>query len=395
MAGLKVIVVGGGVMGLAAGCALAGHGADVTVLERYTVGHAWASSHGLSRAIRHEYGPHPIYTQMVARSLTLWDELARETGRRLYAETGVLTLGQEDDDQTLAGLDVMRAEGLPAERLTQAECVARFPQFRPDDYSAIIWNPRGGMLYASECLAALAERLAARGGRLREGARVTRVEQAGAGARVTRVEQAGAGARVTLADGETLTADRVVVTAGPWLADALAGLWQPPIRATRQQVCYFSGADPAAFGVGAFPVFLAEMTCYGFPLQGSGWLKVASHVIGASVDPDAGYVPDDAEIAFVRDFLRRVIPGAAGLELASVDRCMYDMSPDEDFILDHLPGANAVILGAGFSGHGFKFGVLIGELLAALALDQPPEFSLERFRASRFDATTDAAPAAK
>src|SRR5574340_1845879 len=109
MAGSKVIVVGGGVMGLAAGCALAGRGADVTVLERYTVGHAWASSHGLSRAIRHEYGPHPIYTQMVARSLTLWDELARETGRRLYAETGVLTLGQEDDNQTLAGLDVMRA----------------------------------------------------------------------------------------------------------------------------------------------------------------------------------------------------------------------------------------------------------------------------------------------
>ena len=309
---------------------------------------------------------------MVARSLSLWDDLARETGRQLDSETGVLTLGQEDDGQTLAGYDVMRDEGLPVERLTQAECVARFSQFQPGEYSAITWNPRGGMLYASECLAALAERLAERGGRLREGARVTRIEQA------------GAGARVRLEDGETLAADRVIVTAGPWVSDALVGLWQPPVRATRQQVCYFAGADAAAFGVGSFPVFLAEMNCYGFPLHGAGWLKVASHIVGAAVNPNDGYEPDEGEIAYVRDFLRRVIPAAGALDLALVDRCMYDMSPDEDFILDRLPGANAVILGSGFSGHGFKFGPLIGELLAALALDQEPEFPLERFRARRF-----------
>ena len=180
MAETSVIVVGGGVMGLAASCALAGRGARVTLLERYTVGHGWASSHGLTRAIRHEYGPNAIYTRMVARSLTLWEELARETGRTLYTETGVLTLGQEGDGQTLAGYEVMRGEGLPVERLTPAECAARFPQFQPESYSAITWNPRGGMLHASECLSALRERLAARGGTLREGARVTRVEQVGA-----------------------------------------------------------------------------------------------------------------------------------------------------------------------------------------------------------------------
>src|SRR5215469_709851 len=89
MAKVQAIVVGGGVMGMAAGCALAGRGADVTVLERYNIAHEWASSHGLTRAIRHEYGPAAIYTDMVARSLVLWDALARETGRQLYAETGV------------------------------------------------------------------------------------------------------------------------------------------------------------------------------------------------------------------------------------------------------------------------------------------------------------------
>jgi monomeric sarcosine oxidase len=374
MAETSAIVVGGGVMGMTAACALAGRGARVTLLERHTVGHDWASSHGLTRAIRHEYGPNAIYTRMVARSLTLWDELARETGRTLYAETGVLTLGQESDGQTLAGYEVMRAEGLPVERLTPAECAKRFPQFQPQEYSAITWNPRGGMLYASECLAALRERLAARGGTLREGARVTRVEQA------------GAGARVRMEGGETLEADCAIVTAGPWVHDVLPD-FAAPVRATRQQVLYLSGADPARFSVGTFPVFLAEMECYGFPLQGPGWLKIASHVTGATVDPNAGYEPDEAEIAFVRDFIRRVIPAADGLDIALVDRCMYDMTPGEDFILDRLPGSERVVVGSGFSGHGFKFGVLIGELLAAVALDEEPEFPLDRFRLARFGET--------
>jgi monomeric sarcosine oxidase len=361
---------------MASACALAARDAGVTVLERFSVGHGWASSHGLTRAIRHEYGPLALYTRMAARSLTLWEDLERETGRRLYTETGVLTLGQEGDGQTLAGLAVMREEGLPVERLSHDECARRFPQFQPEGYGAITWNPRGGMLHASDCLLALRERLTARGGRLREGAQVARVEPV------------GVRARVWLADGATLEADRVIVTAGPWVQDVLPGL--APVRATRQQVCYFAGADAALFAVGAFPVFLAEMESYGFPLQGPGWLKVASHITGSAVNPNDGYAADEAEVASVRDFLRRVIPAAGALDLALVDRCMYDMTPDEDFILDHVPGAESVIVGSGFSGHGFKFGVLIGELLAALALDEPPAFPLERFRLSRFSgAATD------
>src|SRR5215467_648215 len=121
-------------MGMATGAALAGRGAEVTVLERYSLAHDWASSHGLSRAIRHEYGPLAQYTEMVARSLILWDELARETVRRLYIETGVLTLGQPDDGHTLPGLEVMRAQGLPAERLSFDECERRFPQFRASNF---------------------------------------------------------------------------------------------------------------------------------------------------------------------------------------------------------------------------------------------------------------------
>jgi monomeric sarcosine oxidase len=367
----SAIVVGGGVMGLSTGCALAARGTDVTVLERHTIAHEWASSHGLTRAIRHEYGSAAIYTDMVARSLVLWDELARETGRHLYTGTGVLGLGQTEDGHTLEGLEVMGAAGLPVERLDAAECARRFPQFHAGEYTAITYNSRGGMLHVDDCMRSLAERLRARGGALREGARVTRVEAS------------DAAARVVLEKGEQLEADRVVVTAGPWVHDVLPDL-HLPVRPSRQQVCYFSGVDPELFAVGRFPVFLAGMSEYGFPLQGPGWFKVGIHTFGQTADPDAGYPPDEAEVEQVRAFLRRVIPAAAEGSRALVDRCMYDLTPDEDFILDHYPGGRTVVIGSGFSGHGFKFGVLIGELLAALALDEPPEFPLERFCLSRF-----------
>jgi monomeric sarcosine oxidase len=368
----RIIVVGGGVVGLATACALAAQ-ADVavTVLERFTVGHEWSSSHGLSRAIRHEYGPDAIYTLMVARSLVLWAALAGETGRHLYTETGVLTLGQPDDGHTLPGFEVMRAEGLPVEQLTPVECARRFPAFAPEGFNAITYNPKGGMLHASECLRALTERLLARGGDVREGVMVRRVEPR------------GMGGRVILADGTPLDADRVVVTAGPWVHDVLPEL-PLPVRATRQQVCYLGGLSPTQFGVGRFPVFLANMAYYGFPLIGAGWFKVAAHIFGPTVDPNVPYAPDAAEIERVRDFLRHTIPAAADAELVATDCCMYDLSPDEHLILDAHPGGAGVIIGSGFSGHGFKFGIVVGELLAALALGQTPLFPLEQFRLSRF-----------
>ena len=369
----RVVVVGGGVMGLAAGAALAGRGADVTVLERHSIAHDWGSSHGLTRAIRYEYGAKAIYTDMVARSLPLWKELACETGRHLYTETGVLTLGTADDGHTLPGYEVMRAAGLPVERLTPRECQARFPQFRPAPDAALTYNATGGMLHASECVRALAERLRARGGAVREGVRVARVEPA------------GAGGVVLLADGSRLAADRVVVTAGPWIHDVLPDL-SLPVRATRQQVCYLSGLPAAAFGVGRFPVFLASMEYYGFPLQGQDWFKIGCHTFGPDVDPNAGYPPDESEVEAVRGFMRAVIPAAADAPLALVDRCMYDVTPDEDFILDHHPAGAGILIGSGFSGHGFKFGILIGELLAALALDETAAVPLDHFRLDRFGA---------
>ncbi|MGO8948621.1 MAG: N-methyl-L-tryptophan oxidase [Ktedonobacterales bacterium] len=371
MAHPNVIVVGGGVMGLATASALAGRGAEVTVLERYSIAHSWASSHGLSRAIRHEYGPQSIYSEMVVRSRTLWNRLADETNRQLYTETGVLTLGYTGDGWTSQGYEVMRSIGLPVELLTYDDCQRRFPQFNTREYDCITYNPTGGYLAATECVEALAWLLAARGGQLRQGVRVKRVESR------------GTGGRVVLDTGDMLDADRVVVTAGPWVHDVLPS-YILPVRATRQQVCYLHAPAEPQLSLGNFPIFLAAMEYYGFPVHGAQLFKVGLHKFGAEVDPNEPYSPSMDEVEQVRAFLQTVIPSAAALPFAMADLCMYDVTPDEDFILDHLPEAPGVIVGSGFSGHGFKFGVLIGELLAALALDEDPEFPLDLFRLGRF-----------
>jgi monomeric sarcosine oxidase len=372
MAVRTVLVVGGGVMGLAAGCALAERGAHVTVLERFAVAHAAGSSHGLTRAIRHEYGREAIYTEMVARSLPLWRAMEEASGRTLYTETGILTLGQENDGHTLPGLATMRAAGLPVVRLSTAECAQRFPQFSTAGYDAITYNPVGGMLHASKCLFTMADRLRALGGELREGAAVTRVEAL------------GDGARATLAGGEALMADRVIVAVGPWIHDLMPDL-RLPIRPTHQQVMYLGGLPATRFGVVAFPVFLAQMDFYGFPLSGDGWFKVATHTFGATQDPNAPQGVIAAEVERVRAWVRRTIPEAGDAPLVATDTCMYDLAPDEDFILDRHPASPQIIVASGFSGHGFKFGPLIGELLAALALDGEPQVPLDRFRLERFE----------
>lgn len=370
----SVIIVGGGVMGLSTGYALAQRNIRVTLLERQTIGHSWASSHGLSRVIRHEYGPHAIYTQMAARSLALWEALERSSGQHLYTETGILQLGWEDDGETLAGLAVMHAEHLPAVRLSSQECTARFPQFVPDPFTAITYNPRGGMLHVSECLSALVAGIRSHGGEIFELAHVRTVDAS-----------QGRG-RVTLADGTQLSADRVVVTPGPWIHDVLPDL-RLPVRVLRQQVLYFAGLSAAQFGVGAFPVFLTPAfhtpEVYGLPLQGPAWWKIAAG--GTSeTDPNVPYPPDDSNIAAVRDYMARVIPASTAGTLALVDRCMIDMTPDADYILDAHPAYPEVILGSGFSGHGFKMGILIGRLLADLALNEAPEMPLDTFRVARF-----------
>ena len=375
----RVVIVGAGIIGLSTAYALLKRGVrKVIVLEQESVDHARSTSRGPSRLLRFEYGSDALYTRMVQMSLQHWRHLERMTKQTLYTQTGLLLLGTEDDNYTLPGHHLLQNMGYPSERLSEQVSRHRFPQFATHNYDVLAYNSEAGLLHASTCLRVLKSLILDLGGEVREYCRVSRLISG---------EQAQP-VCIRLASGGEVLADRVVLATGPWVQRLLYDLYLP-VRMTRQYLLYFAGLSPTSFGVDAFPAFIAH-DLYGFPLQRAGnggeqtWLKAASHSLGSHIEPDDTSAPDEHIITQVARRLRELLPALRWAELAHVDSCVYDVTPDQDFILDRLPTDPRIVLATGLSGHGFKFGPLLGELLSSMICDTPPVVPLERFQLARF-----------
>lgn len=385
----RIVIIGAGIVGLATAYALLQQGQKhVTVLEQEVVDHSRASSHGISRLLRFEYGADLLYAEMVRLSLSRWRQLEHLTRSTLYTRTGVLVVGAEDDGFTQPSLRVMQQLALPAERLTSQQVRQRLPQFATQPGDFITYNKEAGILHASTCLRVLKKLILDRGGTIHESCQVSRVSS----------DSHAHPLRVITRGGDELKADRAVIAAGPWVHRLLPEVYLP-VSLTRQHLLYFSGLPISRFGVHAFPAFMTR-DLYGFPLHptptgyASSWLKAASHEFGAPVHPDEAPTPDKGVIADVARKLRVLLPALQQAELAHVDACMYDVTPDEHFILDRLPHDPRIVVATGLSGHGFKFGVLLGELVSSLISETQPVVALERFRLARFTHTTHSASVA-
>lgn len=375
----RVAIVGAGIIGLSTAYALLKRGIrKVIVLEQESVDHARSTSRGPSRLLRFEYGSDAQYVQMVQLSLQRWHYLERMTKQTLYTRTGLLLLGTEDDNHTLPSHHLLQGMGQPSERLSEQGSRQRFPQFATHNYDVLAYNSEAGLLHASTCLRVLKSLILDLGGEVCEYSRVSRLIS----------DEQTQPVRIHLASGGEVLADRVVLATGPWVQRLLYDLYLP-VHMTRQHLLYFAGLPPASFGVDTFPAFIAH-DLYGFPLlraaNGSGqmWLKAASHSFGSHTDPDDTSAPDWRVVAQVATRLRELLPALRRAELAHVDSCMYDVTPDQDFILDRLPTDPRVVLATGLSGHGFKFAPLLGELLSSLVCDTQPVVPLERFQMARF-----------
>ena len=371
----RITIIGAGIVGLSAAFALLQEGKrSVTLLEQAAVDHAGGTSHGFSRLLRFEYGADALYSRMVQLSLQRWKQLEAASGRILYTPTGVLVMGSKEDGFTRASYSLARELGLPIDYLTEQECNRRFPQFAVQNHSAITYNTEGGILHASACLQTLRDLVLAMGGEIIEAARVTRILYGNACRPL----------RLALASGQVIPADRVLVAVGPWIHRLLPEV-ELPVRITRQYLLYFAGLPVASYAAGAFPAFLAN-NLYGFPIHRgcNGWVKAASHDFGYTVSPDDRTAPDETVIARIRGQLATVLPALRSAPLARIDSCVYDVSPDEHFILDRLPADPRVVLATGLSGHAFKFGLLLGELLSSLLCDTQPVVPVERFALARF-----------
>ena len=375
----RVVIVGAGIVGLSTAYALLTQGlTNVIIVEQETVDHPRASSHGVSRLLRFEYGVDRLYTEMVLQSLSRWQLLERSTQRTLYTPTGLLVLGTELDNFSCASYETLQGLQLPIERLSRQTCQQRFPQFSPMNSSIISYNTLGGILHASSCLQTLRDCIIDLGGCIYESCRVTAIHS----------ETQSRPIRLHTSTGNTLSADQVVLATGSWVHRLLADL-RLPVQLTRQYLLYFSGLAATSFGTKNFPAFMTN-DLYGFPLHstpacsGSQLFKAASHSFGSPIDPDDILPPEECIIARVKASLEDLLPALQQAALVRVDSCMYDVTPDEDFILDHVPYDPRIIFASGLSGHGFKFGLLLGEILSSMVRNTPSPVPLDRFSLSRF-----------
>jgi monomeric sarcosine oxidase len=370
----QIIIVGAGIIGLSTAYALLAQGMrKVTVLEQKAVDHQRGSSHGLSRLLRFEYGPDSLYSEMVLLSLQRWRNLQRTTGRILYTPTGLLMLGTENDNVTGSSYSTLREMGMPTLQISEAQCRQIFPQFDTQGYDMFTYNSEAGVLHASTCLRTLKDLVTDLGGEIYESCRVNRIRSEG---------QQHVG--LELSSGDELSADRVVLATGGWVHGLLSDL-HLPVRVTRQYLLYFAGLPSSTYSTGAFPAFLAG-DLYGFPIHEScnGWVKASSHSFGKTVSPDEVSPPDEHAIAEITRKLLDLLPALSNAQLAHIDSCTYDVTPDEDFILDRVPYDPRIVFATGLSGHAFKFGVLLGELLSSMICETEPVVPLERFRLARF-----------
>jgi sarcosine oxidase len=369
------IVLGIGGMGSAAAYHLARRGRRVLGIEQFSIPHEFGSSHGLTRIIRLAYSEHPSYVPLLRRAYELWREMERAAGERLLVITGGVDVGTAGSETIVGSLRSCREHDLAHEQLGAAEMARRFPGFRLPAELTAVYQPDGGFVLPERSIVTHTAAARALGAEIHEGEHVIE----------WRAE--GSGVRVRTEAGE-YRADRLVITAGPWAAQVVRVLGR--LAAPERQVMIWTEPRrPENFAVGAFPIFNMEAEegrFYGFPVWGVPGFKLGKyHHRRERADPDRvdrEIHPEDEEV--LREAVRRYFPDADGPTVAA-KTCMFTNSPDEHFLLDIHPEWPQVSIAAGFSGHGFKFAPVIGEIMADFAMEGGcARWDLELFRLERF-----------
>ena len=368
-----VIVVGVGGMGSAAAYHLASRGARVLALEQFGIPHELGSSHGLSRIIRLGYWEHPDYVPLVRRAYDLWRGLEQASREPLLVVTGSIDAGLPTTPNVVGARAACATFGLPYQELDSAALTMRFPGYRLPSDAVAVYQPDGGFLLPEQCIVTHVALARQRGAAVREHEPVIEWDAGDSGVRVT--THAG-----------TYTAAQLILTAGAWTGSLVRRV-APVLTPERQVMLWTRPLRPALFEVGVFPVFYINMPdgpFYGFPSHDDRGFKIGRyHHRHEQVEPDTvdrTCHPEDE--AVLRDGIRHYFPDADGPTLA-MKACLFTNTPDEHFVIDRLEGSRRVSVAAGFSGHGFKFCSVVGEILADLALDGGTRHDISLFSLSR------------
>jgi sarcosine oxidase len=370
----NTIVVGVGGMGSATCYQLARRGKTVLGIERFDVPHDLGSSHGYTRIIRLAYYEHPSYVMLLKRAYELWDELEGRTGTQVLHKTGSIDCGPADSWVFKGSLQSCIEYDLPHEVLTGRELSTRFPGYRLPAENLAVLQKDGGFLVPEQATVTFVEAAHALGAEIHGREALLDWEPWGDGVRV-------------FTDRDEYTADSLVFSGGSWsqnLLPFLRGLAVPE----RQVLAWLQPARPDYFRPENFPVFnclVPEGRYYGFPVFAVPGFKFGRyHHFEES--GEAEYLSREAfreDEEVLRDFAARYFPDGAGPTMI-LKACLFTNSPDRHFIIDLHPDYPQVSFAAGFSGHGYKFASVIGEVLADLAERRSSRHDISLFNIARF-----------
>ena len=375
-----IIVIGVGSMGSAACYYLSKRGYKILGLEQFDITHEFGSHAGQSRIIRKAYFEHHDYVPLLERAYQNWEMLEWETDKQVYYKTGLLYAGKPDNE-IITGVE--RSAGLyniDLDQMNIAAAADQFPQFKfPDDFE-ILFEPEAGFITPEKAIRLYARQAKQNGVTIQSNEKVIDWKKEGTSI-------------IVRTDKDSYQCNKLIITAGAWAGKMIPG---PKIKVTRQFVAWIKTKNDDLFELNKFPCWmigddLKHGCYYGFPLLDTekfgepAGLKLAHHFPFQTTDPDnVDRQPTEFDIENLKYCLNKYLPGIFD-SILHTKVCLYANSPDENFIIDKLPGYEEnVSIACAFSGHGFKFASVVGEILADLAIEGRSDLPIEFLNAKRF-----------
>ncbi len=361
---ISVTVVGAGAFGGWTALHLLRAGCKVTLIDAWGPGHSRSSSGDETRVIRGSYGPNAVYTQLVARAIPLWRESQKRWGVKLFEQNGALWMAgtPANDSYEKASADNIRRAGMPLEEVSAAQGKRRWPQMNWDGIAWAIHETDAGHLFARRACQAVMEGFVAESG-------------------AYRTEAVDVDAAI-----QHPASEHYVFACGPWLGQIFPDVLGKLITPTRQETFYFgTPAGDTRFSEEHFPTWVDNSPVRYYGVPGNQWrgFKLAEDIAGPAFDLTIGdRLVTESGLTRARTYLARRFPALKDAPLTESRVCQYEMSPDGDLIIDRLHGSEHVWIVGGGSGHGFKLGPAVGEMVAKQVLGQAPvepRFALARF----------------
>ena len=382
------IVFGLGAMGSAAVYQLAKRGNKALGLDQFSPPHDSGSSHGESRIIRQAIGEGEEYVLLVLRSYELWREIEKATGRELLKITGGLTLESQNSEGVLHGrLDFLDQAIRCAEKFNirheifeTADIRKRYPQFAVTDERAY-FEYETGFLRPELCIEAQLHLARKHGAVVQTNEMIVSVgSRADSGVTV----QASRGA---------YSAEKVIITTGPWIARFLPTAYAHLFKVHRQVMYWFDIREDcrSTFAAPGSPIFIwifakgGEFGFYGFPTLDGKTIKIATEQFTVITDPDHVQrgVSMEEKQSMYKDYVQGRLPGISD-RCGTAASCLYTTTPDSNFVIDVHPDNDRIMIASPCSGHGFKHSAAIGEALAEQVIDGKSKIDISSFRMKRF-----------